>query len=76
MLSSSPGSTPDPLAFAIVARLAAGGAHSEAELIGRLGAPPSAVQHALAGLLADGYVHLPDGGYELTLAGRRLADGD
>jgi Mn-dependent DtxR family transcriptional regulator len=65
------------LSYAIVRRLAAvGGPQSEEALVHRLGATPSAVQHALAGLLADGYVHLTDGGYELTLAGRRLADGD
>jgi Mn-dependent DtxR family transcriptional regulator len=65
------------LSHAIVRRLAAAGeAQTEEALIHRLGATPSAVQHALAGLRADGYVHRPDDGYELTLAGRRLADGD
>jgi Mn-dependent DtxR family transcriptional regulator len=62
---------------AIMRRLAAvHAAQTEEALVHALGATPSAVQHALAGLLADGYVHHPDGGYELTLAGRHLVDGD
>jgi predicted transcriptional regulator len=77
VLSSRPGSASEHLSYAIVRRLAAAEApQREAELVHRLGATPTAVQLALAGLLADGYVHQHDGAYELTLAGRRVADGD